>query len=66
VVKVNENYKKDIYKEEKEYLEIVNNLVRSEIEKTSERHRDISKEKLSWEDRQRGEHFKNCVRDLEK
>jgi DNA helicase-2/ATP-dependent DNA helicase PcrA len=59
VVKVNENYKKDIYKEEKEYLEIVNNLVRSEIEKTSERHRDISKEKLSWEDRQRGEHFNN-------
>ncbi|MFA7064682.1 MAG: UvrD-helicase domain-containing protein [Bacilli bacterium] len=48
-----------MYDEEKKYLDIVNALIKKEIEKTSESHRAISREKLSWEDRQRGQHLNN-------
>lgn len=45
--------------EEEKYLATVNKLIKNDIENTSLAHQKKSKEKLSFEDRQRGQHLLN-------
>lgn len=48
-----------VFDEEKKYLDTVNQIIHEQINDMTIRHKAISKEKLSGEDRKRGQHLNN-------
>lgn len=48
-----------VFEEEAAYLEVVNKLIQNELKSASQKHAELASEKLSWEDRQRGQHLNN-------
>ncbi len=49
----------EVFSKEKKYLQTVSSLIDEEIQTTSLRHKKIKEEKLTFEDRRRGQHLNN-------